>query len=744
MGSLDYFVPGEEISGFPAGFLDPLPASVVRRYLEVFVPAGGRALDPFSQTPVLSQEAALLGKDALASHFSPLHVLVIKALLNLLPPSQLDAATTRLGDAPKLGKPLREHILGLYASQCVRCRGAVIVDRFLWEGGMLKKKEYKCPHCGFQGPASPEEQDHEKAQAVQPQGFHHHYLLERVAPPGDEDRRLMRNLLETYSPRNLSALVDLSIKIDSLFADSSLLDTMKLLLLLTIANTSKFGAFGLPRFLPGRFRPPSNFEETNVWMAFEGTYQFLRQFAADKEEVASATVTQESTRALARRLEAKSLDLILTTPPPPDRNLWALYYLWTAWLLGREQASVLKPLLRVRQGDWTWYRRAMSQSLRSLAPTLRPGSRLVFLLEKGNYPWAVRLLLAASEADLKMEGLVFQPEVAPEDAKSKVTQGETYRLIFAQQEATTISAQPVSQELRHVAVQAAEEILRQWGEALPSQHLRLAIWEAWGKKDLLRPAVKEGLTAKELEQEIEEVIKEGLDAGKFFQFVIQEDIVWFGSLYKEGKPLSDRVEEAAHLLLTESASIPFLEAQEKIYAQFPSVLTPPRGLVEAALRAYGEEKDGNLQPWTEYLELSKDGILTVLEQLGQRLGFVMLRPKEPSFCDLAWREGQELAYLFIIRSHAMLNDFYVWVESTPKQARTLVVIPNALGELLRLKLAWSPILRQRLIEAGWDFVKYENLKPLATQEEIQRHDLSKIIGLLPPVEAREAQLPLLM
>ena len=130
-----------------------------------------------------------------------------------------------------------------------------------------------------------------------------------------------------------------------------------------------------------------------------------------------------------------------------------------------------------------------------------------------------------------------------------------------------------------------------------------------------------------------------------------------------------------------------------------------------------------------------------LLRLGERLGFqVWAGARLPRYADVAWREG-ETSYLFLIRQKVSLRDLCRWVEEGLK-ARHLILIPDERASLLRLRLEGSPLIRKRLTESDWDFAKFGHLRSMAAQEEVDRHDLKKIVGLLPPIESAEAQLPL--
>jgi hypothetical protein len=71
-----------------------------------------------------------------------------------------------------------------------------------------------------------------------------------------------------------------------------------------------------------------------------------------------------------------------------------------------------------------------------------------------------------------------------------------------------------------------------------------------------------------------------------------------------------------------------------------------------------------------------------------------------------------------------------------------LVIPAARTELVRLKLARSPVLRERLDQDNWHILKAEHLRALMASEAPTLDALAPLLGLDPPVESLGEQLPL--
>jgi hypothetical protein len=68
------------------------------------------------------------------------------------------------------------------------------------------------------------------------------------------------------------------------------------------------------------------------------------------------------------------------------------------------------------------------------------------------------------------------------------------------------------------------------------------------------------------------------------------------------------------------------------------------------------------------------------------------------------------------------------------------VVPSERAELIRLKLARSPLLRQRMSDDNWHILKLEHLRRLSSLEEATLESLEPLLGLDPDIERQGEQL----
>ena len=73
--------------------------------------------------------------------------------------------------------------------------------------------------------------------------------------------------------------------------------------------------------------------------------------------------------------------------------------------------------------------------------------------------------------------------------------------------------------------------------------------------------------------------------------------------------------------------------------------------------------------------------------------------------------------------------------------RFLVIAPER-TELVRYKLARSPLLREALDAGTWHIVKSDHLRAFLARDPLDLADLEPYLGLDPAVERRREQMPL--
>lgn len=803
MTQIDHFIPGRQGKrGIPLeSYLQLMPANVVARYVAQYTNRGELLLNPLAQTGTSLLEAVAQGRTAIASSFNPINTLLVRGLLTLPSPEEIDAATVRLGDSLKRDVPLRDHINQLYASACHRCLEPVTVEYFLWYGDDHRpaEKYYRCPQCAGEGQYPVQERDLEALDSIERHGVHYWYLLERLASRHEPERGLAEELLDLYTARNLYALTDLSMKIETLFADSPLRTALQLMLLRCLDTCSKLDPASPPRPTALRLQPPSRFVERNVWHAFEESYRQVRRLSLrsppapqplldhlDSEDLTHAAVVNQPVRTVAATLPPASVSLVLLSPPPYYRPFWTLSYLWSGWLWGRDKAALFKPLLRRKLMGWSWYRRSLSAAVRTLHRALRPKGRVVLLLDEVTLTHISNLILAAVGAAFKLERILYQPEdIHPASEPMRAPEG-SYRLAFtSDQHSTEESEEPsvpqLAATLQKRALNATIELLRERGEALHFGWLHSAIYRRWGRDGLLRQTLrlhKKVSVDEFLQEQMEGALEEGLTTGTLELLPTspepeeQPSLWWLHGKGYPARPLGDRVERAVSEALRAERDMAYQPLEDSIHPLFPGPFTPGPGLVDACLRSYAvqEEASGHyhLRPEEEetYRQEETDQALTLLVELGHRLEYdVSLggddghRPGErlrdilsrlrldqrsplPKTMDVAWEEKGKARHLFAFHQTTILADLLRDNSPVWRQGTRYIVIPDRRLDLLRYRIAAELLLRRALDEGGWSFIKLKPLQTLCSKEQVVRQDLTQIVGLEPLIESPEAQLPL--
>lgn len=801
MDEIRYFVPGQEDGGRDPT-LDvlsrlrwPIPAGVAEAYVKAYTGPGERVLVPFCQGPQVVREVVSAGRVAVATNFDPL--LVLLAQVALAPPGarELDAAVARLGDSLKRGMPLRHYLGNLYASTCPACLRPAVAAYFIWDRDVAEPvaKHVRCPACGWDDRTAVDVEDRERLDEVDPRGMHYHYLLDRIAPGGGEGmpRPRLERLLELYSARNLYALAELTLRIESLFAEGPLCQALKLLLGDCLDRCSSLAPLpGRPIRRQKRLIRPARYLECNVWLAFEEAASRLTRLrgeplpglAASLEALRTAgkrpgegsageespegastpaeargAIAQGLVRDLPRSLPPRSLRLILTSPPPLDPAAWSLSYLWGAWVLGVEAVAPLQPLLRQRSADSTWYARVMGGSLATLSDLLRDDGRLTLVLTEQSPAVVEALLLAASSARLGVVVLVQR--------------GADYRLELAPAVAPTVAVSdvPLDAQICQAALEAARETIRARGEPTSWRVLHTAIQGRLAKQSLLRQALDasaEGpvpldLVATQVQQALDDPALERLEATGEEGLVpdgappgtgappAREQLYWLASPREMARSLSDRVEARAYEILRDRPGMsdgqPMGEADfaRALYAHFPGSLTPGEGLAAACLRAYAQEVPGGgwqLRPEDveEAREAERLEIITQLLALGRRLGY---RCADWEPFDAAWFSGQEARGVFVVRWRAAVSEALA-LDIPAAASQPYLVIPGGRAALVSYKLAHNPLWQRAVEERGWRFIKYRHVRQLAAQDEVDEYQLRTIVGLDPIVEREGAQIPL--
>ena len=773
MGEIVHFIPGKPDKPsalFPERFY-PLPSAVVKACVEAYTRPGDLVVDPFCEGPTVLRQAVRAGRCAVGSSFNPLAAMVIR--LALAPPArrQLDAAITRLGDAPRMDERFGEHIENLYTVPCPRCGQATPADAFTWERdtSALIRIQWQCQQCGHQ--AAPQALSDERAGGgtIEQRGLHYWYAVDRIAPAGDPQRERAQQLLELYTPRNLYALSSLLMKIESLFADDETQQILKLLLLSCLDSCSSlYGPGSLSA--RHRLRSPAHFLERNVWRAFLAAASEFPT-AGDGEpfsladdlgallaaaEPSRATLLSIGVNRLVALLPPGRVALVIATPPRLDPVFWALSWLWTGWLFGHQAAAPLKPLLRQWRVDWDWYARTMQAAFRALRPLLAEGAPLVLAFDSHDPAMLEALTLA-------LAGAGYSPGPWIRQADTHACRLTSHRLPSLPLPPAEVNE--LADAICTEAPAAARELIAARGEPLTWDVLCLPVYQRLATSGLLgQVAVAKDLSESPrtfCSRQVQDAMTgaEGLIClGEALE--TKETVAprpqqwWLGHPVSAMPPLGTRLEATVHQLLLSTLILTSDALAEEVYRRFPGDLTPEASFIKACLRSYGWEitpDHWQLRPEDQPDHRAAE-VVTIRQELcrlGERLGFeVSLRSEPPDALspgllpafDVLWRDDGQPAYAFAIQWTARVHDLLL--AKAPVGVLPCLVIPGGRAALVAFKLQRDPRLFNSVTKAGWQFIKYRHLRRILTEEDLDRHVLKQIFGLDPVIERDGAQMSL--
>jgi hypothetical protein len=249
------------------------------------------------------------------------------------------------------------------------------------------------------------------------------------------------------------------------------------------------------------------------------------------------------------------------------------------------------------------------------------------------------------------------------------------------------------------------------------------------------------------------------------------------------QPLADRVEWAVFSLMSSGGHLTERAAIERTEAMFKGHDAPDGTLVEACLASYAAAHSTAESVFGfEQLEgrtVEHDRVIAMLADLGHRLGthvwigkrqqarrvdgqalstwldqaerevhlpLITWAPDgELDRVDCAWYVRRKATFLFEVEWTAMLTEpvlkHHARYPIDDKVVRFLVIAPER-AELVKVKLARSPLLRKAIAERNWHFIKWNHLAEFAARPEVSLDDLEPYLGLDAVADKIGEQLPL--
>ena len=748
------FIPGRPHPTKPplAPYRPHQPAGAARDYVRTLTDPGALVVDLFCQGPRFVREALTAGRRVLGFSVNPVLLHAARLGLNFPDEQALSAGFTHLMDRLKGDTPLGRHLASLYRSRCPVCRSASMAEWFAWRHDSDRpfEKGVRCQECGGLQVGATDADDVALAQSFGRRGLAYYYALNRAAALDDPVRERAAELVDCYTPRNLSALMDVARRIEDVELARDVRIALVALLLDCFDRCSKLHPYGEGRTRPRTLRVPVRYLERNVLLCFEEGLSLLKQGRSSPSvpETENVSKLAECTRTgyaliacpashVGEVLPERSVDLVLVDPPRPDGVFWALSALWAAWVWRGADVQAMRPFLRRRRFDWRWHWQAFRAALSAVESRLTEDGLVVTLFSAPDHAMVESVCLAAINAGYHLCTWGQAPEIG-------------YRLVWRPDQdhrPRAAALETVQEDAVHEIQEAATSTLQQRGEPSSDATLHAAAMARLTEQGFMQSigALGDDVSPSTV---LADVVARGLDAAPIE--VLAEDTRHVGKLWwllhphDTADPLADRVEVLVRELLAER--LVWLESDliNEVYARFSGPLTPDLTLVRVCVASYGvrEGQEVRLRSEDDFDRRRRE-IYTVREDLatlGNKMGF---RASSCDLWDVSWLKDERQAYGFIVSATGTLASYVLGTRVPDVETKSCLVVPGGRAALIDLKLRRDPRLVRAVDSGRWQFIKFRHLRRLVAEEDLRGRAFEIVLGLDPIAEREHTQLSLL-
>jgi hypothetical protein len=750
------YIPGKPAisAGLLTRFLPPIPEGIAASWLGNNLPKGSLVLDPFGSHPVLPVEAARSKYKILVSVNNPIARFLIELAAHPPGKDDLCAALAELVSTRVGSERLEVHLKQLYMTTCTQCSRPVMAHAFVWERNSFspQAKIYECHYCGDAGEYPVTQSDINLANSFSASSLHKLRVLERIAPPGDPNRKQVEEALSIYSPRALYILVTVINRIESLLASqrntsSGQAMVRKSLIALALSALDKgnnLWTYPSGRTRPKQLSPSPRFYENNILIALE---EAANQLGENKSHVPytiypkfpendhGIILYEGPLRELIQDLYSStdrktlSFDAVLTALPRHNQAYWTLSALWAGWIWGHESISSFKSVLRRRRYDWAWYSSAIYHAFNSLVEYLP--SRIPFfgLIGDAETHFISASIVPAASTGFTLKGIALRAE----SGLAQILWDQEQQLHYK----SDISSPGNEQRLKKLIVSNGVSLLKQKGE--PAPYLTLYTNALETIVDNCAIAFGDQIKSDDEYNRIHSLIEDTItDWNGFIRYGGSEKSpetsrLWHQEIIKPDSSLSDRVEYIVRDYLVDNPGCSLYEIDKNICSQFPGLTTPAPGLIYTCVDSYSK-KDllMNLTLRAQDNPLNREHELksmrTALKNLGVRLGFSSVG-EDP----IIWSDPENVLYLaFYVISSAAIGEIIFSAEHPPD--RSLIVLPGARANIILYKLQHNPYLKEKF-ERGWRFLKFRQLRHLINSPSLSQNNLESLLAVDPLTES---------
>jgi hypothetical protein len=172
-------------------------------------------------------------------------------------------------------------------------------------------------------------------------------------------------------------------------------------------------------------------------------------------------------------------------------------------------------------------------------------------------------------------------------------------------------------------------------------------------------------------------------------------------------------------------------------------LTPETPLIAACIEAYVEEVSAHhlrlrTEDGLEARQAEVGAMQRALAGLGEQLGYAAeIRAGQV----VVWKEAGATAYTLVVSATADMGA--VWRFGRMLAGAPVLVIPGSRATLFQYKLARDVRLRQAVESGAWQFLKFSAARELISHKDMDRRAFALALGLDPPLEKPQVQMPLL-
>ena len=717
-------------SGPLARFLPALDDGVVSGWLAQLDQAPAWLLDPFGFSPRLVLEAARSGYRVLVTANNPVTRFLLEMFANPPALAEFIAALADLGAVKKGDERLGVHLQSLYLTSCEKCGQQIYAQSFLWRKGadFPYARVYECTQCGDAGERLVTDDDLERVKRIAAtDGLHRSRAIEKVVALNDPDRFYAEEAIQHYLPRPLYVLTTIINRLDSLNLSPERKRALTALVLLACDAGNTLWAHPAERPRPKQLSTPNQFREHNVWMMLErglnlwaetGSPVKVEAWPNKLPESGGICIYEGRLKDLANVVQKEiPIAAVVGSVPRPNQAFWTLSALWAGWLWGREAVEPYKIALRRRRYDWAWNATALYSAFDHLSDLLPDGVPFFGLLPEPEPAYLTSVFTAANSSAWTLQSVALRTEHDPvqiiwkKDAKQKPRKGEIINLPGVLQEYLKLRGEPARYLQLHAAgltalteMNALKEPDLEFDAALRKTHT------------LFESALKN-------ESFVHYSAGENIETG-----------LWgLGGGQSMDGSLPDRIEVAIVTYLQKNPKALYLEIENDLYARFPGLLTPSKGLIYAVLNSYAEKEAGYWKLRPEDVAAARRRelhyISALIESIGIKLNYKIRRQDKLLF----WLENDEHAHSFYIMASALIDP--ALAGSAPG---TLLILPGGRAALIAYKQERDPGLAARM--KNYRVVKYRLIRSISEVTILTRESFNEQLASDPVKQESGAQM----